>query len=119
MDEWMDYLKTGVVKEGTRTPGLQQVREKLRILSMTKAEREAYYRHLDNIMVQNDSYDTAWSEGREDGLAAGRAEGLAEGRAEGRTEEKHEIARKMLAGGMSIDMIASFTGLSVSEIITI
>ena len=115
MDEWMDYLKTGVVKEDTRTPGLQQVREKLRILSMTKAERESYYRHLDNIMVQNDSYDTAWSEGREDGLATGRAEGLAEGRA----EEKHEIARKMRAGGMSVDMIASFTGLSESEIIAL
>ena len=104
MDEWMDYLKTGVVKEDTRTPGLQQVREKLRLLSMTKVEREAYFRHLDNIMQDNDAYDTAVSEGHAKGLA------------EGRTKEKKDIARNMLDGGLSVEMIASFTGLSEAEI---
>ncbi len=32
LDEWMTYLKTGKVKEDTRTPGLQQVKNKLRYL---------------------------------------------------------------------------------------
>ena len=120
MDEWMDYLKTGVVKEDTRTPGLQRVREKLRVLSMTKAQREAYFRHLDNLMQDNDAYDTARDEGFTIGLAEGRAEGLAEGRAEGRAEgeanAKLAIANKMLAGGMDIALIASLTGLSESEL---
>ncbi|MDE6512111.1 MAG: Rpn family recombination-promoting nuclease/putative transposase [Muribaculaceae bacterium] len=120
LDEWMDYLKTGVVKEDTRTPGLQRVREKLRVLSMTKAQKEAYFRHLDLLMQQNDAYDTAISEGMakgmEEGIAKGMAEGIAQGMVKGREEEKLEIARKMLAGGLSPEMISSFTGLSESDI---
>ncbi|MDE6479173.1 MAG: PD-(D/E)XK nuclease family transposase [Muribaculaceae bacterium] len=112
MDEWMEYLKTGVVRENTRTPGLQQVREKLRVLSMTKAEKEAYFRHLDNLMIQNDSYDTARSEG----LAAGLAEGRAAGLAEGEVKARKNIALKMLREGIDISMITSFTGLSEVEI---
>lgn len=104
LEEWMTYLKTGVVKEDTRVPGLQRVREKLRVLSMTKAEREAYDRHLDNIMVQNDVLDVARQEGREEGLELGRQEG--------RTEEKMRIARNMIKLGLTDDMIQVATQLS-------
>lgn len=69
LDEWMEYLKTGKVKADTRTPGLQQVKEKLRLLSMSPEERKAYDQHMDNIMVQNDVLDTA----RDEGGAEGRA----------------------------------------------
>ena len=101
LDEWMSYLKTGKVKEDTRTPGLQRVREKLRVLSMTKEQRDAYYRHLDNIMFQNDVFDTARTEGREEGLAEGRAEGIVEGRAEGRAEGIVEGRAEGLAKGLA------------------
>ena len=128
LEEWMTYLKTGIVKEDTRTPGLQQVREKLRILSMTRAEREAYDRHLDNIMVQNDVLDTArtegWDEGHAEGRAVGRAEGLAEGLAEGRAEGRAEglmegkalIAKKMKEKGIALEEISQITEIPVSEI---
>ncbi len=61
---------------------------------------------------------------REEGLAEGRAEGrekgLAEGRAEGRAEgefnKARQIAKNMLAKGMSITVIAEVTGLSPEEI---
>lgn len=140
LDEWMDYLKTGMVRENTRTAGLQQVREKLKVLSMTKAERDAYYRHLDNVMVQNDAFDTARTEGRAEGLAEGRAEGLAEGRAEGlaegraeglaegraeglaeglaegRLQEKLDTARKLTAINLPVETIMQVTGLSADEL---
>ena len=68
------------------------------------------------------------AEGREVGLAEGRAEGrevgLAEGRAEGRVEGEKEgaknaniaTARSMKADGMSVDVIAKYTGLTPDEI---
>lgn len=108
LDEWMEYLKEGVVKEDTRTPGLQQVKEKLRILSMTTEEKRAYDEHMDNIMVQNDVLDTAREEGRD--------EGRAEGRAEGRTEGVKSVAINMLRIGLPTDTIISATGLSSQEI---
>lgn len=90
LEEWMTYLKTGMVKEDTRTPGLQRVKEKLRLLSMTQEERRAYDRHMDNIMVQNDVLENARDEGREEG----RAETLV---------EKARLAREM---GLPEDIIA-------------
>lgn len=41
-------------------------------------------------------------------FAEGRAEGIAEGRA--------EVARKMLDKGMSADLVAEMTGLSLEEV---
>lgn len=128
LDEWMTYLKTGKVKEDTRTPGLQEVKKKLQYLSMTAKERRAYDEHMDTIRVQNDVLDTARDEGRAEGLEEGRAQGLAEGRAEGRAQGRAEgraegraqgvadVAKKMLAAGMDVQMISSVTGLSVQEI---
>lgn len=108
LDEWMEYLKKGVVKNDTHTPGLQQVKEKLRVMSMSEDERRAYDAHMDNIMVQNDVLDTAREEGH--------AEGLAEGLAEGRAEEQVLIARKLILLGLSVKDIASATGLTVAQI---
>ena len=49
---------------------------------MTKAEKEAYFRHLDSLMQHNDAYDTAISSGMAKGLAEGRASGLGDKRSE-------------------------------------
>lgn len=111
LDEWMEYLKTGEVKENTHVPGLRQVKEKLRLLSMTPEERRAYDEHMDNIMVQNDVLDTARDEGRAEGLA----EGLAEGRAEGRAEQNIATAKKLKAAGMDAKFIRNITGLSPED----
>lgn len=108
LDEWMTYLKTGKVKENTRTPGLQEVKKKLQILSMTPKERREYDAHMDTIMVQNDVLDTARDEGR--------AQGLEEGRAEGRAEERASIVRNLLASGMDTDTICKVTQLSKQEV---
>ena len=116
IEEWIDYLKNGRIKEDTVTPGLQEARKKLQYISMNEKERHAYEAHMDDIMVQNDVLDTAKMEGREEGREEGRAEGREEGRAEGRAEEKNDIARTMKAMGMSAEMISKATGLSEEDI---
>ena len=116
LEEWMTYLKTGKVKEDTRVPGLQRVREKLRVLSMTKEERESYERHLDNLMVQNDVLDVARQEGRDEGLAEGRTIGIAEGRAVGMAEEKMNVARNLISLGLPDETIQAATQLSLQII---
>lgn len=140
LDEWMTYLKTGKVKEDTRTPGLQEVKKKLQYLSMSPKERREYDAHIDTIMVQNDVLDTAReeglaegleegkkigraegleegrAEGRAEGKAEGRAEGLAEGLEEGKAEERRNTALKMISMGMSNEIIINLTGLSEKEI---
>lgn len=100
LEEWVEYLKNGVISPETQAPGLQEAREKLKYYSMSDAERYAYDEHINAIMIQNDVLGNA------------RLEGMAEGR----TKEKNDIARKMLANGLSIEQIALITGLTEQEI---
>lgn len=112
LDEWMTYLKTGKVKENTRTPGLQEVKKKLQYLSMSAKERREYDAHMDTIMVQNDVLDTARDEGR----AEGRAEALKGSRAEGYAQGVAEVARNLIAAPMDDAMICKVTGLTTEEV---
>lgn len=120
LEEWVAYLKSGVIKENTTAPGLQEARKKLQYYSMTDAERYAYDEHLNAVMIQNDVLGNAreegLAEGRAEGLTQGRAEGLAEGRAEGRAEAKKDIVKSMLSNGLSVEQAAKYSGLTVEEV---
>lgn len=124
LEEWLDYLKNGHIKDDTTAPGLEEARKRLQYLSMNKQEKQAYDRHIDAIMVQNDVLDTAkmegraegWAEGRAEGRAEGKAEGRAEGKAEGKAEGIRETASKMKSHGLPIETIAQITGLSIDDI---
>lgn len=116
LEEWVDYLKNGVINPDTKAPGLQEAREKLKYYSMSNAERHAYDEHVNAIMIQNDVLGNARLEGHAEGRAEGRVEGRAEGRAEGKTEEKNAIALKMRQAGLPIEQIMQFTGLSEENI---
>ena len=120
LEEWVDYLKNGVINPDTKAPGLQEAREKLKYYSMSNAERHAYDEHVNAIMIQNDVLGNArlegHAEGRAEGREEGRAEGREEGRAEGKTEEKNAIALKMRQAGLPIEQIMQFTGLSEENI---
>ena len=128
LEEWVAYLKSGVIKEDTTAPGLQEARKKLQYYSMTDAERYAYDEHLNAVMIQNDVLGNAREEGlaegraegltqgRAEGLTQGRAEGLTQGRAEGRAEAKKDIVKSMLSNGLSVEQAAKYSGLTVEEV---
>lgn len=108
LEEWVKYLKTGIIDPDTTAPGLPEAREKLRYYDMSPEERHEYDEHVNAIMIQNDVLNTAKLEGH--------AEGRMEGRAEGRMEEKLEVAKNLKQLGISTDAIAQATGLSLEEI---
>lgn len=112
LEEWVKYLKTGIIDPDTTAPGLPEAREKLRYYDMSPEERHEYDEHVNAIMIQNDVLNTAKLEGH----AEGRMEGRMEGRAEGRMEEKLEVAKNLKQLGISTDAIAQATGLSLEEI---
>ena len=108
LEEWIEYLKTGVIHPDTKAPGLEEARRKLVYYNMNKAEQLAYDEHINAIMIQNDVLSTAAMEGRQEG----RQEGLAEGR----MEEKQANARRMKALNLPVETICQVTGLSAGEI---
>ena len=90
LEEWIYYLNTGELPDGATAPGLDKVRERLKLDKMSKDELNAYYRHLDNIVILKDNIFTEREEGRAEGRAEGREEGRKEGRKEGREEGRAE-----------------------------
>ena len=103
LDEWIRFLKSGTIDEGTQVEGLRAAKECLRVSGLSREERRAYDRHVDAVRVQWDVLNTA------------REEGLDEGRAEGRREATISNARAMLAGGISSDRVADILKLSENE----
>lgn len=105
LEEWMEYLKNGIIKENTSAPGLREAREKLQYYSMSDAERYAYDEHINAVMIQNDV------------LGGAREEGFMEGEKSGMNKERIKNATGMKAAGIPISTIASITRLSEEEIL--
>ena len=144
LDEWIKFLKTGVIDEEARAKGLPEARERLRVTSLPKQERRDYERHMDALAYQRSVISTGFIEGHADGFAEGKAEGRAEGREEGKIEglaqgreegkieglaqgreeglaegnanAKRKIAKQMKSDGLPVDVIARYTGLNSEEI---
>ena len=108
LEEWIYYLNTGNVPEHATAPGLDKVKEQLKLDRMSREELNAYYKHLDNIVILRDNIMTERAEGR--------AEGIEEGMEKGKNEEKKAIARNLKSLGLSSEQIQAATGLSVKEI---
>ena len=125
LEEWIEYLKTGIIRPDTKAPGLEEARRKLIYYNLEPAERQAYDRHRDAIMIQNDVLGTAREEGLQEGREEGLQEGLQEGREEGRKEGLQEgrkeskitIARNMKnVLNLPDETIAQISGLPIDEI---
>lgn len=102
LDQWMYFLSTSRIPEDATAPGLQEARQQLKIDSLTPAEREAYYTHLDNMVSARSVVNSARDEGH--------AEGLAEGREEGRSEQLRKSVESMRAKGLDDAVIADLLG---------
>ncbi len=111
MEEWMRYLKEGIISDAPKAPGLQEAREKLKYYAMSKEERYAYDEHINAVMIQNDVIGNA----KREGLAEGRAEGMAKER-EANLKKLMDSARSMLADGLSTDKVMLYTGLTKEQI---
>ena len=83
---------------------MEEVKEQLKVDRMSKAERSAYYKHLDNIVILRDNIYTE------------REEGRLEGRAEGREEERRQNARRMKDLGLTAETISTGTELTLEEV---
>ena len=128
LDEWIAFLKTGEIADNTKTSGLSEARELLRLDHLSPKERANYEAHLSALQYQRSVIQSGWIEGKAEGKVEGLAEGKAEGKAEGLAEGKAEglaegekkkaltIAKQAKEMGMSIENILLLTGLKKEEL---
>ncbi|MBF0259685.1 MAG: hypothetical protein HQK62_12770, partial [Desulfamplus sp.] len=100
LDEWIYFLKNSEIKSEFSAKGLKKAAEELDILKLSKEERAAYERYIDDRRVGESSIKTSWIEGN----------------IKGRIEGKIEIALEMLKDSEPYDKIAKYTGLTDYEI---
>jgi len=100
VDEWVYMFKHSEVKDEFTHMDVEAVKEKLDLLKMPTEEQRRYERYLLDKTIQEGVLEVREEEGRE----------------KGRIEEKKEIARNFLRMGLSIEQIASGTGLTIEEI---
>lgn len=87
---------------------LERYEEIARVHGMTEAEYDAYRNTLDLYRTELATLEAAVEEGMEKGMEKGLKKGL--------LTERLRNARRMLAEGLSCELIARVTGMSVEEV---
>ena len=86
--------------------------EELEISGFTDAELRAYDKFWDSVSVERTLIDDSYQKGKE----KGKEEGIAEGMEKGMNQKALEIAKNMLAMGLSAEQVAKATQLSLDII---
>ncbi len=92
LEEWLDYLKNQRIRPDTTTPGLKEARQKLEEMNMPDEEKYAYKRHLESLMIEKDSIETA------------------------KADARYDIAKKMMEEGLEPNVIQKITGFSMQDL---
>ena len=86
--------------------------EELEISGFTDAELRAYDKFWDSVSVERTLIDDSYQKGKE----KGKEEGIAEGMEKGMNQKALEIAKNMLAMGLSTEQVAKASQLSLEII---
>jgi predicted transposase/invertase (TIGR01784 family) len=92
------------------------LKEKTELAKFGSIERDKYETSLKNYRDLKSVIDTAFNDGKLEGLIEGKLEGLLEGKEAGLKEARIESARQLKALGVSIEIIMKSTNLSKEEI---
>ena len=111
LDEWIYFLKTQEIKDGTTAKGLKEAKVKLAYMQLSEEEKREYQRYIENWRDNEGIIVGNYNKGRYEGEAY--KEQYAEEKAK---EKQNEIAKNCLEDGMSIAQTAKLTGLSEDEI---
>ena len=82
--------------------------EELEISGFTDAELRAYDKFWDSVSVERTLIDDSYQKGKEEGIAEGMEKGM--------NQKAPEIAKNMLAMGLSAEQVAKATQLSLEII---
>ena len=86
--------------------------EELEISGFSDAELRAYDKFWDSVSVERTLIDDSYQKGKE----KGKEEGIAEGMEKGMNQKALDIAKNMLAMGLSAEQVAKATQLSLEII---
>jgi predicted transposase/invertase (TIGR01784 family) len=118
--DWLRLIRSEREEEiemlAEKTEEIKMTVGRLKQLSEDERTRMLFEARQLYLMDEAARRNAAVAEGRAEGKAEGMVEGRAEGRAEGETKGKLEMVKRMLLGGLEIDVISQISGMSAEEI---
>ncbi len=123
-DKWVYFLKhletLDHIPAILNEPIFQKGFEIAELAQLSPKQFDAYQKSLleywDVENVSETAFEDGLNKGLVKGLAQGRIEGKIEGKIEGQREAQQAMAKTMLVEGLSAELIAKITGLSLSDI---
>lgn len=100
LDQWIYYFKNNEIKDNFNAKGIDKAKELWRVDNLPEDERKKYLKHIDDLHY---SASMVWT------MKVDAEDKL-------KLEIKIEIAREMKKNGISYDLIAKSTNLSIQEI---
>ena len=107
IDDWLYVMKHNEVPESFHSPYMKKVANKLSILKMTPAERDAYAYYLKQVYTDRDQLKAAEARGEARGMEKERLKNLG---------EKRKMVKIMISEGASLDFIEKVTQLDIKTI---
>jgi predicted transposase/invertase (TIGR01784 family) len=108
LDEWIYVLKNSEVPDGFSAKGLKKASKELDLMKLSETDRKSYERYIDDCRSAESSIETSWLEGHEKGIGKGIEKGIEKG--------KVEVARRLIAKGMSVEDAAEIAGVSAEDL---
>ena len=116
---WLKFLTNTADKETLKEKKIHKAYDTLMKVSADDEVREISRLREETEYNRVSEQNTALKQGREEGLIEGEKIGIEKGRAAERAKaaaEKIEMARKMVADGLPVEVVSKYSGLSVDEI---
>jgi predicted transposase/invertase (TIGR01784 family) len=120
LDEWIYFLKNEEIKESFTAKGLKEAEEKLSIMKLPEDEQKAYEHYKDDLHYQASMFESSFGDGYHEGKVIGVQEGIElgieKGIGLGIEQATKKLALNLLQQGVSSEVIAAATGLSITAI---
>jgi len=115
LDEWIYFFKNSEVLDEFRAKGMQEVREKLKVMNMPDEERKKYNKFLEQLSDEASYAETIKIDAEE---ALKKVEDKVREDERVKTEKKrnNEIAINFIKIGLTDEQISEGTGLSIQDI---
>ena len=92
LDEWIYYFKNNRIPEDFTAPGLKEARKRLQYYNLSEEQKRDYERHIDQMLYEDSTLETALLKGEIQGFAKGEEE-----RSRLQTEKEAAISEKEAA----------------------
>jgi len=117
LEKWVYFIKHAeeleVVPENADFEELKEAYQEADQFGWTSEELELYENVGIKIQDERGAISLALKQGREEGIEQGQKQGIEQGQ----KQEKYDTARKMLADGLDLALVAKYTGLSADELV--